>query len=74
MLRTIDQRQDGEQRNERDGDHRHHDGGLDAIALPDNGDIAGAVGHPDNAEGQHGDQRKEEKNTDHRGAVLKVPS
>ena len=36
----------------RDGDRRHHDRGLDAIALPDDGDVARAVGEPDHAEGQ----------------------
>ena len=63
---TASERDDG------DGDHRHHDRRLDAIALPDDGDVAGPVGHPDDAEGHRGDQRKEREDTRIIGG-LKVP-
>ena len=55
-----------------DGHRRHHHRGLDAIALPGDRDVARAVGDPDHAEGRQRDQRKEEKNADHRGPCIKA--
>ena len=45
-----------------------HHGGLDAQALPDDGDVARAVGEPDHAGGEQRDQGEVEKDADHAGS------
>ena len=66
MVRTIDHTMTASSATMRDGDHGHHDRGLDAVALPGDGDVARPVGDPDHAEGHQRDEREEEKDADHR--------
>ena len=50
-----------QQRRRGDRDSRHHHRGLDAVALPDDRDVARTVGEPDGAERQQRDQREKKK-------------
>ena len=58
----------GQHGGDRDRRHRgdqHHDRGLDALALPGDDDVAGAVGEPDRAEGEERDDDEIDDDADH---------
>src|SRR5262249_32642627 len=43
----------------------HHDRGLEALALPGDGDVAGAIGEPDGTEGEQRNDSEIDEDADH---------
>jgi hypothetical protein len=73
--RAHDGARDRPQQHGSDGDrrrrgHQHHDGGLDALALPGDDDVARPFGQPHGAEREHRDDDEIDEDADHCGMGL----